>query len=116
MASGPSGAQRMWDLDVVTEQDRGDAAGDVGDCACRLTTAATPAYGDLCSCVADGQATGSCAHDDRSSFRAARTIPLFFLRDGDDLIVCNVRPPSERSNPWCSTYGRTRAYPCRWAV
>jgi deazaflavin-dependent oxidoreductase (nitroreductase family) len=29
-----------------------------------------------------------------------RTIPLFFLRDGDDLIVCNVRPPSERPNPW----------------
>jgi hypothetical protein len=29
MASGPSGGQRMWNLDVVTEQDRGDAAGDV---------------------------------------------------------------------------------------
>ena len=29
-----------------------------------------------------------------------RTIPLIFLRDGDDLIVCNVRPPSERPNPW----------------
>jgi F420H(2)-dependent quinone reductase len=29
-----------------------------------------------------------------------RTIPVFFLRDGDDLIVCNVRPPSERPNPW----------------
>jgi F420H(2)-dependent quinone reductase len=29
-----------------------------------------------------------------------RTIPLFFLRDGDDLIVCNVRPPWERANPW----------------
>ena len=29
-----------------------------------------------------------------------RTIPLFFLRDGDDLVVCNVRPPSERPNPW----------------
>jgi len=28
------------------------------------------------------------------------TIPLFFLRDGDDLVVCNVRPPSERPNPW----------------
>jgi deazaflavin-dependent oxidoreductase (nitroreductase family) len=22
------------------------------------------------------------------------------LRDGDDLVVCNVRPPSERPNPW----------------
>lgn len=29
-----------------------------------------------------------------------RTIPLIFLRDGDDLVVCNVRPPWERSNPW----------------
>ena len=29
-----------------------------------------------------------------------RSVPLFFLRDGDDLIVCNVRPPSERPNPW----------------
>lgn len=29
-----------------------------------------------------------------------RTVPLFFLRDGDDLVVCNVRPPSERQNPW----------------
>jgi deazaflavin-dependent oxidoreductase (nitroreductase family) len=22
------------------------------------------------------------------------------LRDDDDLVVCNVRPPSERPNPW----------------
>ena len=29
-----------------------------------------------------------------------RTIPLIFLRDGDDLVVCNVRPPWERPNPW----------------
>jgi F420H(2)-dependent quinone reductase len=29
-----------------------------------------------------------------------RTVPLIFLRDGDDLVVCNVRPPSERPNPW----------------
>lgn len=29
-----------------------------------------------------------------------RTVPLFFLRDGDDLVVCNVRPPFERPNPW----------------
>jgi F420H(2)-dependent quinone reductase len=29
-----------------------------------------------------------------------RTIPLFYLRDGDNLIVCNVRPPGERRNPW----------------
>jgi deazaflavin-dependent oxidoreductase (nitroreductase family) len=28
------------------------------------------------------------------------TIPLFFLRDGDDLVVCNVRLPSEHENPW----------------
>jgi F420H(2)-dependent quinone reductase len=29
-----------------------------------------------------------------------RTVPLFFMRDRDDLVVCNVRPPSERPNPW----------------
>jgi deazaflavin-dependent oxidoreductase (nitroreductase family) len=29
-----------------------------------------------------------------------RTIPLLYLRDGDNLIVCNVRPPGERRNPW----------------
>ena len=29
-----------------------------------------------------------------------RTIPLFYVRDGARCIVCNVRPPSERPNPW----------------
>ena len=29
-----------------------------------------------------------------------RTTPLFYVRDGDALVVCNVRPPSERPNPW----------------
>jgi deazaflavin-dependent oxidoreductase (nitroreductase family) len=29
-----------------------------------------------------------------------RTVPIFFVRDGDDLVVCNVRPPHERPNPW----------------
>ena len=29
-----------------------------------------------------------------------RTIPLIYLRDGEDLVVCNVRPPWERPNPW----------------
>jgi deazaflavin-dependent oxidoreductase (nitroreductase family) len=28
------------------------------------------------------------------------TVPLLYLRDGDSLIVCNVRPPGERRNPW----------------
>lgn len=30
----------------------------------------------------------------------SRTVPLLYLREDDDLIVCNVRPPSERPNPW----------------
>jgi F420H(2)-dependent quinone reductase len=30
----------------------------------------------------------------------SRTVPLLYLRDGDNLIVCNVRPPGERRNPW----------------
>jgi deazaflavin-dependent oxidoreductase (nitroreductase family) len=29
-----------------------------------------------------------------------RAVPLFYLRDDDSLIVCNVRPPSEHPNPW----------------
>ncbi|HEX6679009.1 MAG TPA: nitroreductase/quinone reductase family protein [Gaiellaceae bacterium] len=28
------------------------------------------------------------------------TVPLLYLRDHDDLVVCNVRPPGERRNPW----------------
>jgi deazaflavin-dependent oxidoreductase (nitroreductase family) len=29
-----------------------------------------------------------------------RTLPLMYLRDDGNLIVCNVRPPWERRNPW----------------
>lgn len=29
-----------------------------------------------------------------------RSTPIFYLRDGADLVVCNVRPPGERPNPW----------------
>ena len=29
-----------------------------------------------------------------------RSTPMFYLRDGADLVVCNVRPPGERTNPW----------------
>lgn len=29
-----------------------------------------------------------------------RTVPVFFLTDRSDIIVCNVRPPGERVNPW----------------
>jgi deazaflavin-dependent oxidoreductase (nitroreductase family) len=28
------------------------------------------------------------------------TTPLFYVRDGDRLVVCNVRPVGERPNPW----------------
>jgi deazaflavin-dependent oxidoreductase (nitroreductase family) len=30
----------------------------------------------------------------------ARTTPVFFLRDADRFVVCNVNPGSERTNPW----------------
>ncbi len=29
-----------------------------------------------------------------------RTVPVFYVRDGERLVVCNVTPPSERANPW----------------
>ena len=29
-----------------------------------------------------------------------RTVPLFYVRDGDLIVVCNVTPPFERTNPW----------------
>ncbi len=29
-----------------------------------------------------------------------RTVPVFYLRDGERIIVCNVTPPFERTNPW----------------
>lgn len=32
--------------------------------------------------------------------RRVRTTPLFYVRDGDRLVVCNVRPAAERPNPW----------------
>jgi deazaflavin-dependent oxidoreductase (nitroreductase family) len=28
------------------------------------------------------------------------TTPIFYLGDGDRLIICNVRPAHERVNPW----------------
>jgi F420H(2)-dependent quinone reductase len=30
----------------------------------------------------------------------ARTVPLFYLRDGGRLVICNVDPGFERPNPW----------------
>jgi deazaflavin-dependent oxidoreductase (nitroreductase family) len=29
-----------------------------------------------------------------------RSTPVFYLRDGADLVVCNVRPPGQRTSPW----------------
>jgi deazaflavin-dependent oxidoreductase (nitroreductase family) len=29
-----------------------------------------------------------------------RTTPVFYLRDGERLVLCNVTPDSERANPW----------------
>jgi deazaflavin-dependent oxidoreductase (nitroreductase family) len=29
-----------------------------------------------------------------------RTIPVFYLRDGETIVICNVRPKHERTNPW----------------
>jgi deazaflavin-dependent oxidoreductase (nitroreductase family) len=30
----------------------------------------------------------------------ARTVPVFYLNDGSMIVLCNVRPPGERTNPW----------------
>jgi deazaflavin-dependent oxidoreductase (nitroreductase family) len=37
-----------------------------------------------------------------------RTIPLYYLRDGNRIIICNVNPGFERTNPWVTNL---RAYP-----
>jgi deazaflavin-dependent oxidoreductase (nitroreductase family) len=37
-----------------------------------------------------------------------RTVPVFYLRSGDSFVICNVRPPGERANPWV---GNVRADP-----
>ncbi len=29
-----------------------------------------------------------------------RTIPVYYLRDKDHIVICNVNPGSERTNPW----------------
>jgi len=29
-----------------------------------------------------------------------RTVPVFYLRDGEELVICNVVPEFERTNPW----------------
>lgn len=29
-----------------------------------------------------------------------RTVPVFYLRSGDALVICNVKPQFERTNPW----------------
>jgi deazaflavin-dependent oxidoreductase (nitroreductase family) len=29
-----------------------------------------------------------------------RTIPVFYLRHDEAIVICNVRPKSERTNPW----------------
>lgn len=29
-----------------------------------------------------------------------RTIPVFYLRDDEAVVICNVRPKNERTNPW----------------
>lgn len=34
-----------------------------------------------------------------------RTVPVFYLRDGDRYVICNVRPPGERVNPWVLNIG-----------
>jgi deazaflavin-dependent oxidoreductase (nitroreductase family) len=29
-----------------------------------------------------------------------RTIPVFYIREGEQIVICNVRPKSEHTNPW----------------
>lgn len=29
-----------------------------------------------------------------------RTIPVFYIRNGDSIVICNVKPEHERTNPW----------------
>ena len=38
---------------------------------------------------------------------APRTTPVFYLRDGARLVICNVNPGFERTNPWVLNLRRT---------
>ncbi len=38
----------------------------------------------------------------------ARTVPIYYLRDGNRIIICNVNPGFERTNPWVTNL---RAHP-----
>jgi deazaflavin-dependent oxidoreductase (nitroreductase family) len=29
-----------------------------------------------------------------------RTVPVFYLRNGEAIVICNVKPEFERTNPW----------------
>ena len=37
-----------------------------------------------------------------------RTIPVYYLRDGNRIVICNVNPGFERTNPWVTNL---RAHP-----
>lgn len=52
----------------------------------------------------------------------ARTVPVFYLRDAERFVVCNVTPPFERTNPWtlnlratpvASVQVRSQTFRCR---
>jgi F420H(2)-dependent quinone reductase len=34
-----------------------------------------------------------------------RTVPVFYLRDGDRFVICNVNPGFEHANPWTLNLG-----------
>ncbi len=40
-----------------------------------------------------------------------RTIPVYYLRDGNRIVICNVNPGFERTNPWVTNL---RAHPIAW--
>ncbi|MEJ2302227.1 MAG: nitroreductase/quinone reductase family protein [Anaerolineales bacterium] len=41
-----------------------------------------------------------CCSSPRRAAAQERIAPVFYLRDGEAVVVCNVRPEFERTNPW----------------
>jgi deazaflavin-dependent oxidoreductase (nitroreductase family) len=65
-----------------------------------VAVAAAAVLLDRWPAFADRPCSGPAPDDDRAADGEGADGPLFYLRDGDRLVVCNVNPVFDRPNPW----------------